>query len=83
VFIRPHELEVTRSREGSSALEAKITHVNPAGSVVKIRLIAEQFGLLVNVDVVPERYAALGLRAGEVVYISAKKARMFTEDYVI
>jgi sulfate transport system ATP-binding protein len=83
VFVRPHELELTRGREGSSALEAKITHINPAGSVVKVRLIAEQFGLLLNVDVVPERYAALGLKAGELVYISPKRARMFAEDYVI
>jgi sulfate/thiosulfate transport system ATP-binding protein len=83
VFVRPHELELTRGREGSSALEAKITHINPAGSVVKVRLIAEQFGLLINVDVVPERYTALRLKAGEIVYISPKKARMFTEDYVI
>ena len=84
VFVPPARTRSdARSREGSSALEAKITHINPAGSVVKVRLIAEQFGLLVNVDVVPERYAALGLRTGEVVYISPKRARMFTEDYVI
>jgi sulfate transport system ATP-binding protein len=83
VFVRPHELDVTRSREGSAALEAKITHINPAGSVVKVRLIVEQFGLLINVDVMPERYAAMRLKAGEVVYISPKRARMFAEDYVI
>jgi sulfate transport system ATP-binding protein len=83
VFVRPHELDLTRTREGSSALEARITHINPAGSVVKVRLVAEQFGLLINVDVVPERYAALRLKAGEVVYISPKRARMFTDDYMI
>src|SRR5215207_1657717 len=53
VFVRPHELELTRGREGSSALEAEVTHINPAGSVVKVRLVAEQFGLLVSVDVAP------------------------------
>jgi sulfate transport system ATP-binding protein len=83
VFVRPHELDLTRAREGSSALEAKITHVNPAGSIVKVRLIAEQFGLSINVDLAPDRYFALGLKAGEIVYISPKRARMFTEDYVI
>jgi sulfate transport system ATP-binding protein len=83
VFVRPHELEITRTREGSSALEAKITHINPAGSVVKVRLIAEQFGLLVSVDVVPERYSALHLKPGELVFIAPKRARMFAEDYVI
>jgi sulfate transport system ATP-binding protein len=83
VFVRPHELEITRTREGSSALEARITHINPAGSVVKVRLLAEQFGLLVNVDVTPDRYATLKLKPEEVVYIAPKKARMFAEDYVI
>ncbi len=83
VFVRPHELDLTRVREGSSALEAKITHINPAGSVVKVRLMADEFGLLINVDVSPEQYSALRLRAGEVVYIAPKRARMFPEDYVI
>ena len=83
VFVRPHELEITRTRDGSSALEAKVTHINPAGSVVKVRLIAEQFGLSVNVDVTPERYATLRLVPNEVVYIAPKRARMFAEDYVI
>jgi sulfate/thiosulfate transport system ATP-binding protein len=83
VFVRPHELEITRTPDGVSALEAKITHVNPAGSVVKVRLVSDQFGLLVNVDVAPERYAALRLRPGEVVYIAPKRARMFADDYVI
>jgi hypothetical protein len=34
VFVRPHELEITRVREGASALEARVTHINPAGSIV-------------------------------------------------
>jgi sulfate/thiosulfate transport system ATP-binding protein len=83
VFVRPHELDLSRVREAASAIEAKITHINPAGSVVKVRLLAEQFGLLVNVDVVQERYVMLGLRSGEIVYIAPKKARMFADEYVI
>jgi len=83
VFVRPHELEITRTPDGVSALEAKITHVNPAGSVVKVRLVSDQFGLLVNVDVAPERYTALRLKPGELVFIAPKRARMFAEDYVI
>ena len=83
VFVRPHELELTRNHEGSSAMEAKITHVNPAGSVVKVRLIVDQFGLMISVDMSPERYASLRLKTGEVVYISPKKGRMFADEYVI
>ncbi len=83
VFVRPHELDLSRVREGPAAIEARITHINPAGSVVKVRLLAEQFGLLVNVDVVQERYVSLGLRSGEIVYIAPKRARMFADEYVI
>jgi len=83
VFVRPHELELTRERDAVSAMEAKITHVNPAGSIVKVRLVVDQFGLMISVDMSPERYALLRLKIGEVVFISPKKGRMFADDYVI
>jgi sulfate transport system ATP-binding protein len=83
VFIRPHELDLSRLREGSGTLEAIVTHINPAGSIVKVRLMSEEFGILVNVDLVPERYQTLGIKAGEKVFISPKKARIFVDDYSI
>ena len=83
VFVRPHELELHRTRTAQSAMEAKVTHINPAGSVVKVRLMSEEFGLLVNVDLIPENYKSLGLRPGDVVYISPKRVRMFADDYVM
>jgi sulfate/thiosulfate transport system ATP-binding protein len=83
VFVRPHELELSRAPDGPTALAGKVTHINPAGSVVKVRVLVEQFGLLLNVDVAPERHAFLRLKADEVVYIAPKRARMFADDYVI
>jgi sulfate/thiosulfate transport system ATP-binding protein len=83
VFVRPHELDLTRTPDGANSFAAKITHINPAGSVVKVRLIVEQFGLLISVDVAPERHANLHLKPGELVFIAPKKARMFADDYVI
>src|SRR5262249_25149261 len=67
VFSRRKELGLFRAREGGGGLEAKVTHISPAGSVVKVRLLAEEFGLLVNVDVSPERYATLRLKPADVV----------------
>jgi sulfate/thiosulfate transport system ATP-binding protein len=83
VYVRPHELDIDRMRNGPGTLGARIVHINPAGSVVKVRLIAEEFGLMVNVDISPERYANLRLKPGDQVYVSPKKARMFGEDYSI
>jgi len=83
VYVRPHELDINLTREGDEGIEARIVHINPAGSMVKIRLFNDQFGLMVNVDLNPERYTALGLKTGDHVFISPKKARMFSDDYAI
>ncbi len=82
VFVRPHELDISRTREGSS-LPAKVVHINPAGPVVKVRLQAEEFELVLNVDISPERYSSMMLKQGEVVYVSPKQARIFPIDYSI
>ena len=55
-YIRPHELDISRTADGGNCLLGKVVHINPAGSVVKVRLMAEDFGLMINVDITPERY---------------------------
>jgi sulfate transport system ATP-binding protein len=82
-YIRPHELDLSRSADGGNCLLGKVVHINPAGSVVKVRLLAEDFGLMINVDVTPERYKALALRPGEGVYVTPKAAKIFEPDYTI
>jgi sulfate transport system ATP-binding protein len=85
VFVRPHELTIERSAaatEGTS-LRARVIHINPAGSVVKVRLLAEEFDLVVNVDLSPQRYVELALRPGEHVYVAPQRVRVFIPDYAI
>ncbi len=83
VYVRPHELDLTRSADEGNCLKAKVMHINPAGSVVKVRVMAEDFGLMVNVDLTPERQRFLKLTLGEAVYLSPKSAKMFDPDYSI
>jgi len=84
VYVRPHELDIERSNTGRG-IRAKVIHVNPAGSIVKVRVLAEDFGLMINVDISPERYKSMGVQPGEVVYVSAKSAKIFEPevDYAI
>jgi hypothetical protein len=42
-----------------------------------------EFGLEINVDVTPERYAELRLGKGDVAYVSPRRARVFVPDYAI
>jgi sulfate transport system ATP-binding protein len=82
-YIRPHELDLSRTADGGNCLLGKIVHINPAGSVVKVRLLAEDFGLMINVDITPERYKSLALKPGEAVYVTPKSAKIFESDYTI
>ncbi|MGC4002525.1 MAG: hypothetical protein QM811_05025 [Pirellulales bacterium] len=41
VYVRPHELEIERHRNGVPAIPARILRLNPAGSVAKIALSDE------------------------------------------
>src|SRR5207302_11327629 len=63
-FIRSHELEIARVRNGRPSLEAKVTHINPAHPVVKVRVYSEAFGVVLTVAVSWERYAEPGRMVG-------------------
>src|SRR5262249_37339438 len=89
-YIRPHELDLSRSSDGGNCLLGKVVHVNPAGAVVEGRLVAgdfglmaEDFGLMLNVDLTPERYRALRLKPGDGVFVTPKAATIFEPDYAI
>ena len=82
-FVRSHELEIVRARNGRPSLEAKVTHVNPARPVVKVRVYSEAFGVVLTVDVSWERYAELGLMVGDTVYVAPRQLRVFVQDYAI
>ncbi len=82
-FVRSHELEILRTKNGRPSLEAKVTHVNPARPVVKVRVYSEAFGVLLNVDLSWDRFAELKLQPGDVVHVSPRQMRVFVQDYAI
>jgi sulfate transport system ATP-binding protein len=81
-YIRPHELDISRTADRNCML-GQVLHINPAGSIVKVRLLAEDFGLMINVDLTLDRYRKLGLKPGENVYVTPKSAKIFEPDYTI
>jgi sulfate transport system ATP-binding protein len=82
-FIRSHELEILRKRNGRPALEVRVTHVNPARPVVKVRVYSEAFGVLLTVDVSWDRYAELRLSVGDTVFVSPRQLRVFVQGQAI
>ncbi len=82
-FIRSHELEILRQKNGRPSLEAKVTHVNPARPVVKVRVYSEQFGVVLTVDVSWDQYSTLRLAVGDTVWVSPRQVRLFVQEYSI
>src|SRR5207249_7120719 len=68
-FARAHELDILRSPDGRPSLGGTVAHIKGAGAVVKVRVYAEHFGVVLNVDLTPERQRELGLALGDTVYV--------------
>ncbi|HEV3116886.1 MAG TPA: sulfate ABC transporter ATP-binding protein [Gemmataceae bacterium] len=83
VYVRPHELEIRRIPNGVPSLRATVIHVRPAGAVAKVQLVSEGFEAPINVDLSPENYQSLALRAGDMVHLSPRNYRVFEPDYSI
>lgn len=84
LYVRPHELDLDLY-PGHGTLRARILHVNPAGSVTRVRLVAPDFGMEMQVDLSPDRATELDLVSGREVYVSPKRVRVFAAepDYAI
>ena len=53
------------------------------GPIAKIQLRAQDFGVDLNVELTSERFAELQLKAGDRVFVSPRKVRVFVPEYSI
>ena len=83
LYMRPHELDIERHANGTPGLAARVERVQRAGPVARVALTAAETGHDIQVDLSAERYAELQLQAGDAVFVSAKKVRVFIPEYVI
>ena len=88
VYVRPHDFDVTRERNGRPAWTARVRRVTPLGAVVRLDLTLTD-GTELHVQLTRERGIELRPREGEVVLVSPKDVKIFhdakryVEDYVI
>ena len=69
-------------RDGAPSFPAKVTRINPAGSIAKITTQTTD-GQNVLVDLSLEDYQRLSLSEGTHVYIYPKSSRVFLPEYEI
>ncbi len=83
LYVRPHELEIERFASSPKSLPAKIERINPSGSVIKVYVIATEFGAPLHIELGAERYSELNLVEGESVYVVPRRVRAFLPEYSI
>jgi len=84
-FIRPHELQVYRDEPPSSSFKAKVVHIQPIGSVVRLELIREEDDShqSLEVELTRERYRELNLHKNDIVFLTVNRLHVFPPDYSI
>lgn len=76
IFARPHEMFIAREPDEFEYISATVSHVNPAGPLVKVEL-ERRNGSLLQAEISSEAMKVLQLKRGEDVLVRPKKTRLF------
>jgi sulfate/thiosulfate transport system ATP-binding protein len=76
IFARPHEMWITKSPDDLEYIKAKIIHINPAGSLIKLELERAN-GKLLQVEVPKSVLDQFSISKGETVYVRPKQIKVF------
>ncbi len=79
-FVRPHQLEISRERDGKGGLEVVVRYLRTLGPVVRLELDCRSGGEQVVAELPGEQYQALNLREGDRVFIHLKDPRFYLKD---
>jgi sulfate transport system ATP-binding protein len=79
VYVRPHDVDIAREAT-TGAFAAQVVRVTPLSGGLKVELSVPSLGSNVRADLDWERGTALGLRGGEDVFLSLRRARVFPHD---
>jgi sulfate transport system ATP-binding protein len=72
MYVRPHQLSVTREPLSVNSVKVVLVFINPAGSSVKIEACAQD-GNNFQVEITQDEYKALNLAKNDEVYLTPKK----------
>ncbi|MBN8530561.1 MAG: sulfate ABC transporter ATP-binding protein [Alphaproteobacteria bacterium] len=76
VFARPHEMEISLTRDHEEFISAKVGHINPAGPLVKLELERDD-GRILQAEVPHEIVKSLKLSRQQSVYVRPRQTRVF------
>ncbi|NJC87109.1 MAG: sulfate ABC transporter ATP-binding protein [Desulfuromonas sp.] len=86
-YVRPHDIEVERTRSSVEEIEAVIVHIHGAGGMPRLELERLDNHERIEAELTRDRFRELALQTGERVFIRPRNLRVFVEgqhlDYQI
>jgi sulfate transport system ATP-binding protein len=76
-FVRPHDIDISSSRQAEEALPARIKDVRPLGSVVRLEAAVDESGKSIEVEISRERYERNPFTRGDQVFLLARQLKVF------
>ena len=88
-YVRPHDLGVQRYAPGAQVIVAQLTRARVIGPIARLELIPVEAhkqtdnlsaDSLIEVQMAAQQFRDMGLREGETLVLTARKARVFVEN---
>jgi sulfate/thiosulfate transport system ATP-binding protein len=76
-YVRPHDIEVERGRDGRPVIDVVVRHVITTGARVRLDLERADSGEIIEAEVSKERYRDLKLEVGDRAYARLRAVRVF------
>ena len=78
--VRPHDLVITRDRDGVYAIAVKVKHVQTIGPLTRVDLERTDNQELLEAELAKPVAQALALKTGELVYVTPQNLRVFSPE---
>lgn len=79
IFARPHEIYVTKTPDQGQYIKAKVSHINAAGSLVKLELERKN-GQTLEAEITRGAYNSLNISKQDMVYLKPRDFKVFEID---
>jgi sulfate transport system ATP-binding protein len=79
-FVRPHEMDVSRTRTSAESLAARVRRVQSHGASVRVEVDVERSARPFVAELDERRFDELQLHCGEAVFVSPRRVRLFERD---
>jgi sulfate transport system ATP-binding protein len=79
IYVRPHDLDLTRERNGRALWSGRVKRVTPLGASVRLDIeLADSHS--VRVELTRQRFAALEPHIGETIFVSPRDLKVFLDQ---